>query len=102
VVASADPSGSAEPSGLQSVAATSATNAWAVGEYATSAGSQTLILRWNGTTWTRVTSPNSGTGETLSGVAATSASSDPDLAHPLPLAQQQPHLLPSECAPRRT
>jgi hypothetical protein len=77
VVASPDPSGSAEPSGLQSVAATSATNAWAVGDYTNSSGTWTLILRWNGTSWTQVPSPNPSGGDLdanyLSSVTATSA-----------------------------
>jgi len=33
------------------VAAVSARSAWAVGYTATSAGSKSLILRWNGTAW---------------------------------------------------
>jgi hypothetical protein len=77
VVASPSPSGSSEPSGLQSVAATSATNAWAVGDYTNSSGTWTLILRWNGTAWTQVPSPNPSGGtldqNSLSSVAATSA-----------------------------
>src|SRR6266700_2423815 len=50
---------------LSGVAATSATNAWAIG--ATGTG-QTLIVHWNGKTWTRVPSP----GGAFHGVAATS------------------------------
>jgi hypothetical protein len=45
---------------LNSVAATSASNAWAVGFTAsasTGTGYQTLILHWNGTGWTYMTSP---------------------------------------------
>jgi len=34
---------------------------------------QTLIERWNGTGWTRVSSPNPAGGSALIGVAATSA-----------------------------
>jgi len=52
------------------VAATSATNAWAVGF---GGNGKTLIVHWNGTAWTRVPSPSPGTFATLSGVAATSA-----------------------------
>jgi hypothetical protein len=57
------------------VAATSASNAWAVGTTVNARGTLlTFILRWNGTTWTRVPSPNPGSeGSTLYGVAATSA-----------------------------
>jgi len=56
---------------LFGVAATSATNAWAVG---TGSGAKTLILRWNGTSWTQVASPSPGSGGSLARVAATSAS----------------------------
>ena len=62
---------------LISVAATSASNAWAVGESSSSAGgSLTLIEHWNGTAWTQVPSPSPGGPgrlNDLSGVAATSA-----------------------------
>jgi hypothetical protein len=50
---------------LYGVAATSARNAWAVGLV----GARTLIVRWNGTAWTKA-SPSPGF---LVGVAATSA-----------------------------
>jgi hypothetical protein len=59
---------------LESVAATSATNAWAVG-YQYGGGSnpsnRTLVEHWNGTAWKVQDSPSSGL---LSGVTATSAS----------------------------
>jgi hypothetical protein len=60
---------------LYSVTATSATNAWAVG-YAEVRGPKftTLILHWNGKTWTRVPSPSPTVSPELYGVAATSAS----------------------------
>jgi hypothetical protein len=62
---------------LLSVAATSATNAWAVGEYGGAKVEQTLIVHWNGTAWKQVPSPNPATGglgfNELTGVAATSA-----------------------------
>jgi hypothetical protein len=54
---------------LRGVAATSASNAWAVGS--TDSG-KTLILHWNGKAWKRVPSPSPG-GSSLAGVAATSA-----------------------------
>jgi len=38
--------------GLSGVAATSALNAWAVGWTDTTTGTKTLILQWNGKTWT--------------------------------------------------
>ncbi len=55
--------------GLAGVAATSATSAWAVG----GSGGKTLIVHWNGRTWTRVPSP-APAGGVLYGIAATSAS----------------------------
>ena len=46
---------------LTAVRATSATDVWAVGNYTNSNNvSQTLILHWNGSAWTRVPSPNPG------------------------------------------
>ena len=64
---------------LTSVSATSASNAWAVGY----TGTGTLVLRWNGKTWKRVSSPTPGpvsnpvssVGGTLIGVTAVSAAS---------------------------
>src|SRR5215472_4972187 len=65
-------------SALSSVAATSASNAWAVGCTAfcflSSASPQTVILRWNGTAWKRVPSPGLAKVGALNGIAATSAS----------------------------
>jgi hypothetical protein len=60
---------------LFGVAAISARNAWAVGYYQNQAGKlRTLILHWNGKSWRQVASPNPvAGGDTLSGVAATSA-----------------------------
>jgi hypothetical protein len=64
---------------LEGVAATSASNAWAVGGTESGSGPSevitTLIARWNGTGWTRVPSPSPAGGAVLSGVAAVSASS---------------------------
>ena len=59
------------------VAATSASNVWAVGSTGANsiaAGQTTLIEHWNGKSWTRVPSPSpkgTGTGSVLAGVAAT-------------------------------
>ncbi|HSR84979.1 MAG TPA: hypothetical protein VLM11_12440 [Streptosporangiaceae bacterium] len=55
--------------GLNAVAATSATNAWAVGWTLSPGSFRTLIERWNGARWTSVHSPAPGM---LTGVAATS------------------------------
>jgi hypothetical protein len=60
--------------GLFGVAATSATNAWAVGIPNGSPGNTTGIAHWNGHTWELVPSPNPGGQEHVIGVAATSAS----------------------------
>jgi hypothetical protein len=66
------PTPSLNNSHLLGVAATSATNAWAVG----TSGGGSLMAHWNGTAWKRQPSPNPGQypGSTgLGGVAATSA-----------------------------
>jgi hypothetical protein len=56
---------------LQGVAATSAGNAWAVGDTGTiTRPGGTLILHWSGRAWKRVPSPNTGS---LEGVTATSS-----------------------------
>ena len=57
---------------LADVAATSASNAWAVGSSGSVASSKPLIVRWNGTAWKQVPSPALADGA-LNGVAATSA-----------------------------
>jgi hypothetical protein len=53
---------------LQSVAAVSPRDAWAVG----GTGSSALILHWDGTAWKQTPSPHPGTLSELSGVAAVS------------------------------
>jgi hypothetical protein len=62
---------------LYAVAPVPGTNQlWAVGNYLTSGAYQTLIERWNGTTWNLVTSPSPGSnGNGLQGVTALSANS---------------------------
>ena len=56
---------------LTSVDTLSSTNAWAVGSSRTDTSRKSLIQRWNGTSWTIVSSPNPGTfGNSLLGVAA--------------------------------
>jgi len=55
------------------VAATSATNAWAVGSTGSYLRPKPLIAQWNGTSWKQVSSSGLPSGE-LSAVAATSAS----------------------------
>src|SRR5206468_9107024 len=60
---------------LRGVAAVSANDVWAVGDYSNGTGhQQTLVEHWNGTAWSVVPSPNVGTGHNvLNGVAAVSA-----------------------------
>jgi hypothetical protein len=61
---------------LNGVTATSASDAWAVGDYwsgKTGTAPVTLILHWNGTRWSRVASPSPVSGDELSGVSATSS-----------------------------
>jgi hypothetical protein len=61
---------------LNGVAATSPTNAWAVGfaNNSTWGANRTVIARWNGTRWSTVPSPNPSAGENdLWGVWAASA-----------------------------
>jgi hypothetical protein len=65
---------------LADVAAVSPSDTWAVGTYCIAHCSFTqpqtnrsMILHWNGAAWARVASPNPGTYDQLSGVAAVSA-----------------------------
>lgn len=74
----ASPSVTGTALGLSTVAALSATNVWAVGDYtATSGAVNTLIEHWDGTAWTIIPSSNPGTGSTaqnyLSQLAGVSA-----------------------------
>jgi len=64
-----DPGGPAVSNDLVGVAGTSASDTWAVG----SSGTETLILHWDGSAWTRVPSPATGTNAQLFSVAASSA-----------------------------
>ncbi len=57
---------------LNGVAATSASNAWAVGEYQAASGGKNVILHWNGQAWKLVASPSPGTSPVLLAVAARS------------------------------
>jgi hypothetical protein len=57
---------------LGGVADTSADSAWAVGDTGFNASGKTLMLRWNGTAWTRVPSPDPGTSRHIADVAAAS------------------------------
>jgi hypothetical protein len=58
---------------LQSVAATSPRNAWAVGTTGYPGPIEAYILHWDGTTWTPVHAPTPAPGGSLQSVAALSA-----------------------------
>jgi hypothetical protein len=62
---------------LNGVSAVSATDVWAAGYYNTGTGmDRTLILHWDGSTWSKVPSPNQGTfGNYLNAVSADSGTS---------------------------
>ncbi|MHB8600606.1 MAG: hypothetical protein ACYDER_27845 [Ktedonobacteraceae bacterium] len=70
------PDGGSSSNFLYGIAATSTKNVWAVGFYYSMPGNvpaQTLTERWNGSSWSVITSPNVGTNNSfLYGVAATS------------------------------
>ena len=66
---SAAPAGSFRPGQLNGVAAVSARSAWAAGY----TGNHTLMLHWDGKTWTHVPTPSPGSDPEFLGVAATSA-----------------------------
>src|SRR5262245_28048372 len=56
----------AHDNALNSVSASSDTDAWAVGSRVNNnLVSRTLILHWDGAQWSSVHSPNKGTGETV-------------------------------------
>jgi hypothetical protein len=71
---SPNPTGPVTEMILDGAVATSASNAWAVGDYSTGTSQNTIILQWNGTAWKLVSSPNPGSEPFLYGVAAASAS----------------------------
>jgi hypothetical protein len=61
---------------LSAATAVSASDVWAVGDSFNTSTSiqQTLIEQWNGTSWSIISSPDIGPSDSLSGVAAVSAS----------------------------
>jgi hypothetical protein len=59
---------------LNGIASTSAKDVWAVGGTNWFSPAQTLAERWNGTSWTRVSTPNPAGGGYFNAVAATSPS----------------------------
>ncbi|MGN1261929.1 MAG: cation:proton antiporter, partial [Candidatus Enteromonas sp.] len=62
---------------LTAVAATAPADAWTVGDYGigTLGATQTLILHWNGTTWSQVASPNPGPSGSQNNLLAMAVSS---------------------------
>src|SRR5207249_8670863 len=59
---------------LDGVCALSSTDVWAVGNYADGSTEKTLVLHWDGTSWTQVPSPNpSSTSNVLTAVRAVSS-----------------------------
>lgn len=78
-VASPNPGGTGTASftKLYSVTTLSPSDAWAVGWYGKNGGQEatgkTLVLHWNGTSWTRLASPSVGKSSALWGVTALSA-----------------------------
>jgi hypothetical protein len=60
---------------LYGVAAVSASDIWAVGFYTNSSNvDQTLIEHWNGSSWSIVPSPNTGSSDSLNAVSSSSTS----------------------------
>jgi hypothetical protein len=80
---------------LNSVAALSRSQAWAVGDYHTNGQSlKTLVEHWNGSSWTVQRSPSPVTGNnTLSSVAATSSSNVWAVGYTLSTGGQQKTLI---------
>ena len=68
-VPSPNPAGTEHLNQLTDVAAVSASDAWAVGQYFTGTRHHSLILHWNGSSWRQVTSPNATGRGILFGVA---------------------------------
>jgi hypothetical protein len=76
VVPSANLGGSASENFLEGVSAASASDVWAVGKHDDGLGFQTVIEHWDGTSWSKVASPDPGgpgVNNELTGVTALSA-----------------------------
>ena len=74
-----NPGGATQNNDLNAVAATTATDAWAVGEYDTGTGTRTLALHWDGSAWTQATTPNLGGSSVDDAFAAVGASTAGDV-----------------------
>ena len=75
-VPSPDVGGAATYNVLEGVTASSS-DAWAVGYYGTSGGYRTLTLRWNGSFWNYVASPNPGPFADYANAVAMTSTSGP-------------------------
>ncbi len=74
-----EPGGAGRSTSLYGVTATSASDAWAVGNYRAPDGHlRTLIAAWNGTAWRQMVSPNPGGAGRDDRLTAVSASSSDD------------------------
>jgi len=74
IVASPNIPSSNATSILNGIAAVSANDIWAVGDFTDSSGTHTLTEHWDGTSWSIIPSPNgTGAASALGGVAATSS-----------------------------
>lgn len=74
VRAAAGAAGFSAAGSLAGVAAASTRNAWAVGEAGSAASAKVLMLHWNGSKWSRITSPSVLTGPgALSSISVVSA-----------------------------
>jgi hypothetical protein len=71
-VASPNPASTGNDNELDAVTVTGARSAWTVGSIVSGGVSRTLVLRWNGSRWARVMSPNPGASSSLIGVSASS------------------------------
>jgi alkylated DNA repair dioxygenase AlkB len=78
-VKSPNPGGATQNSDLAAVAATTPTDAWAVGSYGTGAGMRTLVLHWNGSAWQQTTTPNLGGATIDDALLAVGASTASDV-----------------------
>jgi hypothetical protein len=75
-VASPNPGGASAFNELTGVTATSASNAWAVGNRGTGTGAEPILLHWDGSRWATVSAPDPAPGDfELNAVAASSATS---------------------------
>src|SRR6267142_1673993 len=82
IVSSPDTSAT-EHNALRGVTCVSASECWAVGYYLTENAAQTLIERWDGTSWSIVSSPNTSATQSnfLLGVTCRSASESWAVGH---------------------